>query len=415
MYRALATANAFVEHGWDVTVLAPTRDTFEVLTGTDPGAEARIDARVSVVRVPFALDRGFTDLSQWTRTRATLPLWWSLWRSLRDRWRFPEVWYGHWYSALVAAAEQVNKVKPVSLVIGTSNPQVDFAPGAHLHRTHQVPYVMDYRDAWHLDVYTGRTIGAPWDRSTRLERRWLHNAAEAWFVNEPIRDWHRTRYPHRADTFHVVANGFDSSFLNAKRTRVRDTTNGVTFGFLGSIYGQLPLRLSLEGWRLAREMSSLVARSQLIIRGNLGHFAVPEPSTVATIADFADNGVRYGGPVSKTQVGEVYNEFDALLFAVSSSKFITSGKVFEYVATGLPIVSVHEADSAASTVLNGYPAWHASNGLNTRDIASAFIATAEDAARQTADDRVRAQRWAERYSRNLQLEPRIAALTELVQ
>ena len=60
MYRALATANAFVREGWQVTVLTATRDTFERLTGSDPEAEKSIDPRIDIVRVPFDPERGET-------------------------------------------------------------------------------------------------------------------------------------------------------------------------------------------------------------------------------------------------------------------------------------------------------------------------------------------------------------------
>ena len=33
------------------------------------------------------------------------------------------------------------------------------------------------------------------------------------------------------------------------------------------------------------------------------------------------------------------------------------GKVYEYMATGKPIVSVHEPESSASATLSGYPLW----------------------------------------------------------
>lgn len=414
MYRALATANAFVEQGWKVTVLTATREIFELLNGGDPDAEARIDRRVSVLRVPFALDRGEPDLARWSRVRANLPLWWSLGRSVGERRRFPETFYGSWYRPLVNAAAQVHNDDPVSLVVGSANPNVDFAPGAHLFRTHGVPYVMDYRDAWHLNVYTGKPVGPRWSRSARVERRMLRNAAEVWFVNQPILDWHAVRYPDNAKAFHVVANGFDANFLDQSRTRVRYGGDRLVFGYLGTIYGPMPLRQSLAGWRLARKQSDLVARSRLIIRGHLGHYSTPDPALLGTIEEFTDDAVSYGGPVSKGSVAGVYDGFDALLLALVSSQYITSGKVFEYAATGLPITSVHEKDSAASAVLRDHPSWHPSSDMGAQAIASAFIKTAEHATTITAADVVIAQQWAAQLSREKQLNPRIEALRDRV-
>src|SRR5690606_24958351 len=117
--------------------------------------------------------------------------------------------------------------------------------------------VMDHRDAWHLNVYTGKRVGSRWSRSSRLEHRMLEACAEAWFVNAPIRDWHAAEHPGRTGDFHVVANGFDPDFLDVGHPRTPDPEQ-LVFGYLGTIYGPIPLRETLEGWRLARERSAAI-------------------------------------------------------------------------------------------------------------------------------------------------------------
>jgi len=182
------------------------------------------------------------------------------------------------------------------------------------------------------------------------------------------------------------------------------------FGYLGTIYGPMPLRESLEGWALARTRSSAMSTARLVIRGHLGHYSTPDAAVRATIDEFAGDGVSYEGPVSKTEVASVYGGFDALLLALSSSRFITSGKVFEYAATGLPITSVHATDSAASSLLRDHPAWHPTTSLNSDAIADAFVATAEHAAKYTKKDLTKTQEWASQFSREHQLQPRIDTL-----
>lgn len=415
MYRALATANAFARDGWKVTVLTATRDTFERLTGSDPQAEEYIDPRVSVVRIPFAPERDETDLRKWSRAQVYSPRLWDYvqWQlSGRD---FPEVGYGTWKRPLVEAAEQIHREHPVDLTVGTANPNVDFAPGMHLRRTHGIPYVMDYRDAWHLNFETGGRLGRRFSRSRRLERRLLDDAIEAWFVNEPIRDWHARHYPRNAGAFHVVANGFDPVFLDGDGDgHVADEPaapgRAFTFGYLGTIYGRVPLRETLDGWRLARAESEVVARSRFVFRGRLGHYAEPDADVAALLDEYRSDGVSHLGPVSKTNVMDVYRGFDALVLLLARSRFVTSGKVFEYAATGLPIAAFHHPDTAATSVLRGYPRVFPVAEPTARLIADAFIAMAGhlvDAGPEDADD---ARAWATHLSRDAQLSPRIAAL-----
>src|SRR5690606_31728361 len=217
---------------------------------------------------------------------------------------------------LVDAADRIHRENPVSLVVGSANPNVDFMPGDHLHHKFGVPYVMDHRDAWHLDVYTGKRVGNARNRSNRLERRLITRATEAWFVNQPIRDWHAREYPSRAADYHVVSNGFDPNFMNTTTVRRTDPKK-LVFGYLGTIYGPIPLRETLEGWRLARSDSPLLRNASLVFRGRLGHFAEPDAEAASLLEEFRGDGVSYGGPVSKTQVASIYQTFDALLLIIS--------------------------------------------------------------------------------------------------
>ena len=78
----------------------------------------------------------------------------------------------HSIRAALAArlVDAVHGRSPVDLVVATANPNVDFAAARHLSRTAGVPYVLDYRDAWLLDVFDGHQVHANWSRQARLER-----------------------------------------------------------------------------------------------------------------------------------------------------------------------------------------------------------------------------------------------------
>lgn len=408
MYRALATANAFAAAGWDVTVLTATRDTYTRLTGTDAASESAVDPSITIDRIPFDPQRGETDLRTWSRFRLYSPPLWNYLRWFTSKLGFPELGYASWRRPLVRAAERIHQGKPVDLVLGTANPYVDFVPGAHLHRHHGVPYVMDHRDAWHLDVYTGRRVGSR--RSRRLEARYLADAAETWFVNQPILDWHARQHPELASRFHLVANGFDEGFLDAAHDRMPDPA-GLVFGYLGTIYGPIPLREALEGWRLARTRSDVLARARLVFRGRLGHFAEPDAIAAGLLEEFRNDGVAYEGPVSKTDVSSVYRGFDAVLLIISHSKYVTSGKVYEYAATGLPLVSIHHPETAATSVLQGRDGWFPVDTVTPESIATQLIAAADYASTLTPEQLDANRRWAAPLSRDRQLAPRVAELT----
>ncbi|WP_323958902.1 glycosyl transferase [Arthrobacter sp. JZ12] len=417
VYRALATANAFARSGWDVTVLTASREVFEYQTDVDTELESLIDPAIHVVRVPFSWIRGEPDVSRWSRLRIASNLLWTYLRAKWDLVNFPEPVYGAWARHLIESTNRVHRQKPVDLVIGTANPNVDFVPGWHLHRKAGVPYVMDYRDTWHLDVYRDKRIGSLRARSASKERQLLRRAAEAWFVNRPIRDWHAREYPEASENYHVVANAFDDEFAEKfaglQPSVVGPSKRGLVFGYLGTVYGPMPLKETLEGWRKARQESQLVAASRLVFKGRLGHFAEPDPRVLALLQEYRADAVYYEGPVSKTEVATAYKQFDALLLILGHSKYVTSGKVFEYAATGLPIASLHHPETAATDVLRGRGDWFPMNEVSVNEACRVLLTTAERAATMTSEDYAKNQQWAGHLSRERQLKLRIEHLSAL--
>jgi glycosyltransferase involved in cell wall biosynthesis len=414
VYRALATANAFARSGWRVTVLTADRETFERHTGTDPGLEDQVDSRIRVVRVPFAWPLQEQDRSRWPVLRRRFPRVWRRARIAADRIPFPETVYGPWRTPLARAAIGIHEEHPVDLVVASANPNVDFTAAHALHRHSAVPYVLDYRDAWLLDVFDGHQIHTDRSRAARWEKRLVGSAAEVWFVNAPIRDWHATRYPEAADRMHVVANGFDPEFAPDGSRGGRRRGGPLRFGYIGTVSAKVPVAEFLEGWRAARRRCPELADATATVYGHLGFYAEQSPRLRELLTGYSDDGVSYGGPVSKTAVAATYADLDALLLILGTGRYVTSGKVYEYMASGLPIVSVHHPDNAASTVLDGYPAWFAVADLSTDEIAARLCDAARVATEASPDRRSRCVEFAAQYVRDRQLMPRVEALRAVV-
>ncbi|WP_211239666.1 glycosyltransferase [Jiangella gansuensis] len=414
VYRALATANRFAEQGWRVTVLTAERDTFIRFTGADPTLEERVDPRVQVVRVPFDWPIHEANLRNWSRFRATRPKAWAKLRSRRDQLPFPEVGYGPWRGTIEAAAERIHAADPVDLVVATANPHVAFTAAWKLHRKHRVPYVMDYRDAWLLDVFSGERLHDESSRAAKWERKLVESAHEVWFVNDPIRDWHRDLYPAHAGKMHTVANGFDPELAPAMHDRGPVGDRPLVFGYIGTVSPKVPLKEFVDGWQLARSGSTELDGAEAHIHGYLGYYAQPRADMLATINTAAADGVSYQGPVGKTEIGKVYDGLDVQLLILGAGRYVTSGKVFEYLATGLPVVSVHDPINAASDVLRGHPLWFPVADLEPESVARALTDAAHAA--RTADEQTRrqAREFGARFRRDLQLDPRIAALRSAV-
>ena len=414
VYRALATANGFAQQGFRVTVLTATRDTFTRFTGEDASLEEQVDPRVEVVRIPFEWPNLETDVRRWGALRALFPRAWRRARVRLDKVHFPEVGYGPWRRPLEQAALQIHARNPVDLVVASANPNVDFMAAHALHEAAGVPYVMDYRDAWMLDVFDGGLLHDEGSRVARLEAKLVGSAREVWFVNEPIRAWHQERYPEAADRMHVVANGYDPEFAPLPRTEAAGPTKPLTFGYIGTASPKVPLAEFAEGWSIARRRSPELSGARAELWGYLGFYSTPNPMLLQLVDAKAADGLSYQGPVAKARVRETYATFDVALLILGAGRYVTSGKVFEYTASALPIVSVHDPVNAASDVLRDYPLWFPVTDLEPESIAKALEDAAVAARTATAETREECRRFSEQYARDLQLAPRVAALRDSV-
>jgi len=412
VYRALATANGFAQHGFRVTVLTADRETFLRFTGVDESLEALVDPRIEIVRVPFEWPTLETNVRRWSALRALAPRVWRKVRVRLDKVSFPEVGYGPWRKPLEAAATRIHQHDPVDLVVASANPNVDFTVADRLHRDHNVPYVMDYRDAWMLNVFDGDLLHRERGRVARLEARLVAGAREVWFVNEPIRRWHQQRYPQAAERMHVVANGYDPEFAPVARTSARDADKPLTFGYIGTVSTKVPLLEFAEGWQIARDRCPELKGAKAQIWGYLGYYATPHAGLQTIVRDHENDGLQYAGPLPKGLVRDTYEHFDAALLILGKGRYVTSGKVFEYTASALPIVSVHDPKNAASDILRGYPLWFPVSDLQPESVARALEDAAVAARTASAEIRQLCRIFSEQHARDLQLLPRIVALAQ---
>ncbi|WP_243224848.1 glycosyltransferase [Microbacterium sp. CIAB417] len=387
-----------------MTVLTCEREVFLQSTGIDASLEARIDPDIRVVRTEFPVREIDSDLRSWGRARAMAPELWNVWEARRTRKVFPEPRYALWRPVLEREALRIHATDPVDLVIGSANPNVVHTAGHLLHEQHGVPFVMDYRDTWQLDMYGGRRTLSDRHPGAVWERRLISTAAEAWFVNEPIAQWHRELYPEHAIKMRVVPNGFDRDFVDAPVPPSGPADRQIVFGNIGTMTAQTPIPELIAGWSAGRSQGSL-NDARIDLYGYLGHQGNDDGGILGYVESVRDGSVRYRGPVKKAQIAQTYAQLDVLVLPLGTSRFMTSGKVFEYMATGLPIVSVHDPVNAVTDTLRGYPGWFAVSSLGPDEIGRALVSAAQYARTQTLQDRLAARAWADRYDRRNILQP----------
>jgi len=429
VYRARATANHLAAKDWDVTVCAaPLNFLYDVIGSVDEGLSETVDPRIRVERPSLNQYSWQQDLRSFSALRRTFPLMARRLFEFGQEKVFPER-YASWAWASVARGLKLHAKKRFDVVVATGNPFASFGAAWLFNRLTGVPYVMDYRDSWTLDLFTDEPAFPPGHIAWNWEKKALERASAAVFVNEALRGWHAERYPDVADRMMVVPNGWDADVIPesappAEPQELVDpekTQKPLTFAYLGTLTAKQPVEEMADAFRIARRHPEM-AGAELEIHGHLGFFKnSPQPLLARLGLDEGarergeeDTGLRYRGPVSKTEVGSVYESADVLVFLAGGGKYVTSGKIFEYMAFGHPIVSVHAPGIAAQDVLEGYPLWFNADGLDVDALAASMVAAGKAARDLDPEQREAARRHADIYTREAVLIPFEERLREIV-
>jgi glycosyltransferase involved in cell wall biosynthesis len=414
VYRARATAEQLAAAGWEVTVHTAPREFFTRYIGSvDESLESGVDPRITVSRPKMGYFRWERDIRRYGRFRANMPVLANAGYNWMQRRFFPEH-YASWIPHVVARGLRQHARKRFDLILATGNPFASFAAAWWLHRLTGVPYALDYRDSWTLNLFTEQDKYPEGHPAWGWERRVLEGAAVTAFVNEGLRSWHAERYPAAADRMTVVPNGWEPELLGRARYPGPAADRALRFGYIGTLTEQQPISVLFDGWREARSHPEL-ADATLDLYGHLGFFKQSADALIDRIPAGEGLGVRYRGPLSKTEVGQAYRDLDVLVFLAAGAKYVTSGKIFEYMATGKPIVSVHAPGIAATDVLAGDPLWFGIDRLDPQSVANAMVAAAKAARDLTETEFDAALEHAERYTRANTLGPfeqRLRAVVE---
>jgi glycosyltransferase involved in cell wall biosynthesis len=411
VYRSRAMANHFAAAGWDVTVLTVPKIFFtDYLDSYDPSLEATLHPDIRIERVDFDKRHWERDIRRISWLRANIPaLPMALDKAIHKR-VFPER-YATWGMNAVLHALKLDRGQKFDAVMATGNPFVSFAAAWAIGKALRIPYVVDYRDAWTFNQFS-EEIAFPYHSPVwAWEQRVLRGAQEAVFVNEGMRAWHAQRYPDVSQRMTVVLNGWEPELLGQVPFRRPDPQQPLRFGYVGTVTEPMPLETLFEAWEKARSGPEL-ADARLEIFGHLGFFPHTATALRARLPE-ESSGVEYMGGVPKAELASTYEHLDVLVFCVPGAKYVTSGKVYEYMAAGKPIVSAHAPGIAAADVLTGHPLWFAGDRLDPQTVANSMVAAGKAARDLSEPDFTAALAHAERYTRDNTLGPFEAELRRL--
>ncbi|MBN1882207.1 MAG: glycosyltransferase family 4 protein [Deltaproteobacteria bacterium] len=239
---------------------------------------------------------------------------------------------------------------PIDAVFSTSP-----SPSAHLAaeriaRRNNIPWIADFRDLWSGDYRNNADPAWIKKRRLKAEGRILWAADHVVCATEGFRETFIER--HRLDPARITAvhNGFDPDDFPAPIQRSGASGDGASIVMIhsGSLYGEgLPERF-LSG--LGRMLSRDPIRSGRFVLRFIG---VMDDAIARRIDSILGAAARIDGYLDHADAVEAVRRADIALLAVphrENASLVVHGKLFEYLASGTPILAAIPEGEAACIV-----------------------------------------------------------------
>lgn len=256
-----------------------------------------------------------------------------------------------WYAFANRAARERLAAGDIDLIYTTSAPFTAHLIGLKLKRTTGKPWVMDLRDPWAGNKYLlFSRLRQPLDRL--FEGRCVRQADKVITVSEPIKEDLLKAYPQEAaDKFLVIPNGYDAEDLEVPPLkRKEEAKNRLVFSFTGSFYNEISPRYFLKA--MAELLDEKVLRREDILIELTGQFGAESLQLITAFQLAYPEAISVSGYVPHLEATQKMRAADVLLLFLNkgASKGVLTGKLFEYLGSGQPVLAMVPEGLAADLV-----------------------------------------------------------------
>lgn len=341
------------EYGWEPIVYTAENADYPIL---DPSLNKEIPDGIEVIRRPILepynlfrklkgmkktdrMDPSFLSQGKKMGLKEKIAVW------IRGNFFIPDA-RCLWISPSVRYLVHYLKVNPVDAIVSTGPPHSCHMIGLALKQKLQVPWIADFRDQWtQIDYFedlhlSRRAIG----KHKSMEKSVLDNC-----------DTIVTVGPHLAhglkmltgNHIEVITNGFDEQDRN-QQVGFRDSRFSLVY--IGTINdAQNPHVI----WKVLSDLKKgghpMMKNFVMKVVGKV------ESQVLDNVRDFdLEDIVEYKGYVSHNEAVAYQNSASVLLLLINNTrnnKAIVTGKLFEYLASGHPILCIGPQDGDAADII----------------------------------------------------------------
>ena len=253
-----------------------------------------------------------------------------------------------WVRCSVRFLKKYLREHPVDAVVTTGPPQSMHLIGRGLKRSLGLPWIADFRDPWtRMFYYKHLCLSKFADRKHhRLEQSVLDEADLVLAVSPPVRDDFQAQ---TGTPVHLITNGYDEDdFPVCEPGSRKDGKFRIVHTGLFAADGN-PLKLWDALARRCREDEDFAQRLEIRLAGKTDApvlEAIRERGLGAQLVDL--------GYLPHSRVVQEQQEADLLILPLRHEPEyakVLPGKIFEYIASGRPVLGIGQEDGAAAAIL----------------------------------------------------------------
>ncbi len=337
------------ENGWDPVVYTVSNGNYPL---TDASLEKDVPEDIQIIRRPiwephqlyrfFSKTKGSGGLADIKpKHRASFVERISNW--VRSNFFIPDA-RAFWIKPSVRFLNEYLKANPVDAIVSTGPPHSAHLIALALKNEMRLPWLADFRDPWTTMDYYKELLLSSWanKKHHRLELEVLKVADAVTVVGNGM----KLEFEQKSGrTVEVVTNGFDEADFSCDLTQFDEKFSIVHIGTFFSRINPVNLWQVLN--ELSKEKHPMISELQIKLMGRV------DPAVVASIYEAGLEKFLTLLPVQLHQeaVRQTRGAQVLLLCIFEQTKFVVTGKLFEYLASKRPIFCIGPVDGDAAAIL----------------------------------------------------------------
>lgn len=352
--RVLKFAKYLPQFGWEPIILTVENGNFPAI---DEDLFDEIPSNLKVYKTktlePFALynriqgkDKA-SAIDTFTITKTDASFKEKLGRMVRSYCFIPDARKG-WKPFAVKAGLEIIEKEKIDIIFSSSPPHSLQLIAKSLAKKTKLPWVADFRDPWSTAFWLDEEQKKGWvnKMNLRKEQSVFQNLNHFTTVSHGVLDSFKALYPRIDKCSSLLYNGFDETDFDCLKSSDNEC---FTIRYVGTLAQSQNPELLFDALALLQKENSAIAQKIKVEFWGKFDRAIKE----AVDKHQLDKQVTFYGYVSHQRAVALMQTSDLLLLVIpyGNSVGILTGKLFEYIATGKPILGFGPKDCEAQQLV----------------------------------------------------------------